>query len=157
MKLFHVVAMARNRVIGKDNKLPWHFSADLKYFKQLTTGSTVIMGRRTFESIGKALPNRQNFVVSRTRAGQSEGLCFFSSIEDAVRSVKTEKAFLIGGANLYAQTMDLVDGIYLTLIHADYDGDAFYPALPGKFSEKSRSKLQDGPTIEVIFYEKDNG
>jgi dihydrofolate reductase len=154
MKLYHVVAMAQNRVIGKDNKLPWHFSADLKYFKQLTTGSTVIMGRKTFESIGKALPNRQNFVVSKTKTGQSADLCFFPSIEEAIRSVKTEKAFIIGGANLYAQTIGLVDGIYLTLIHADYDGDAFYPELPGEFSEKSRSQLQDTPAIEVVCYER---
>ncbi|MFA6599572.1 MAG: dihydrofolate reductase [Candidatus Omnitrophota bacterium] len=154
MKLYHVVAMARARVIGRENRLPWHFAADLKYFKQLTTGSTVVMGRRTFESIGKPLPNRENFVVSRTKTGDGEHLCFFSSIEEALRSVKTEKAFIIGGANLYAQTIDRVDGIYLTRIDADYEGDAFYPELPGNFREQSRNKLQDDPLIEVVYYEK---
>jgi dihydrofolate reductase len=153
MKLYHVVAMAHNRVIGKDNKLPWHFSEDLKHFKQLTTGSTVIMGRKTFESIGKPLPNRQNFVVSRTKTEPSENPRFFGSIQEAVKSVKTEKAFIIGGANLYAQTLELADGIYLTTIDADFDGDAFYPELPGCFKEKNRQKLQDQPGIEVVFYE----
>src|SRR3989338_1905532 len=113
MKLYHVVAMANNRVIGKDNKLPWHFSTDLKFFKQLTTGSTVIMGRKTYESIGKPLPNRENFVLSRNpsyyhsergeesqrsfapaglRMTQNANLRFFSSFEEAVKNIKTENA-----------------------------------------------------------------
>jgi dihydrofolate reductase len=153
MKLYHVVAMARHRVIGKENKLPWHFSADLKHFKQLTTGSTVIMGRKTFESIGKRLPNRQNFVVSRTKTGRVENLVFFSSIEEAMRNVQTDKAFIIGGADLYTQTIDSIDGIFLTTIDADFGGDAFYPELPDYFKEKSREKLQDQPKIEAVFYE----
>ncbi len=175
MKLYHVVAMARNRVIGKDNKLPWHFSADLKNFKKLTTGSTVIMGRKTFESIGKVLPNRENFVLSRNpsfchserseesqrsfapaglRMTQSANLHFFSSFEEAVKKVKTENAYIIGGAELYRQTIDKVDGIYLTRIDADYEGDAFYPEIPGTFDEVDIEVLQDNPKIEVVFYER---
>ena len=153
--IFHVVAMARNRVIGKNNKLPWHFSSDLKHFKELTTGSTVIMGRKTFESIGKPLPNRENFVLSRTQSGSpAPHLYFFNSIETALKNVQTENAFIIGGADLYGQTIDLVDGIYLTRIDADYDGDAHYPEIPECFDEVEIEKIQDDPKIEVVFYEK---
>jgi dihydrofolate reductase len=153
--LFHVVAVARNRVIGKNNKLPWHFSSDLKHFKALTTGSTVIMGRKTFESIGKPLPNRENFVLSRTRSGSpAPHLYFFNSIETALKNVKTENAFIIGGAELYNQTMDKVNGIYLTRIDADYEGDAFYPEIPEGFDEIEIENLQDNPKIEVVLYEK---
>ncbi len=170
MKIYHVVAMARNRVIGKDNKLPWHYSSDLKHFKQLTMGNTVIMGRKTFESIGKPLPGRENFVLSRNRAAgiaaprlsgarndrsnlQIEFFQLFNAIDDAIRSAKNEKIFIIGGAELYRQTIHQVDGIYLTHIDADYEGDAFYPEIPPSFKEKSRTLLQDNPKIEVICYE----
>jgi dihydrofolate reductase len=179
MRLFHVVAMAENRVIGKDNKLPWHYPADLKFFKQLTTGHTIIMGRKTFESIRKPLPNRKNLVLSRQMAEYGENpnndpnqpfgsfskeeiqklvtadnLIFFNSLDAALKEAKDEKVFIIGGANLFEQTMDLVDGIYLTEIHARHEGDTFYPELPKSFQEKSRTKLQDNPLIEVVYYEK---
>ncbi len=152
MKLYHVVAMAKNRVIGKDNKLPWHFSSDLKHFKQLTTGSTVIMGRKTFESIGKPLPNRENIVLSTTPRKNSPGLQFAASLEEALKNVRTFQAYIIGGENLYRQTMDKVDGIYLTNIEGDYEGDAFYPEMPSYFKEKSKTLLQENPKIEMIFY-----
>ncbi len=151
--LFHVVAMAQNKVIGKDNKLPWHFSADLKFFKALTTGHTVIMGRKTFESIGRALPNRENFVISRSPHESSGSLKYFSSIDAAMRAVTTEKAFIIGGAEIYKQTIDKIEGIYQTLIHQDFEGDAYYPGIPAGFHEVSREKLQENPLIEVLFYE----
>src|SRR3989338_10183108 len=128
--LYHVVAMASNRVIGKDNRLPWHFSEDLKRFKKLTMGSTLIMGRKTFESIGaKPLPERENFILSRSASENQneEHLKFFGSHEDALKAVRTEKAFIIGGAEIFRQTIDSADGIYLTLVKAHYEGDAFYP------------------------------
>ena len=162
--LYHVVAMAKNRVIGKNNQLPWHFSEDLKHFKNLTTNSTVIMGRKTFESIGKPLPNRVNFVLTRSKFNQSEpppkddkvqagNLRFFDSFEKAVQQVTTPEAYIIGGANLYEQTIEKVQGIYLTHIEADYEGDAFYPEIPSTFNEKSRHLLAENPRLEVIFYE----
>ncbi len=154
IKIYHVVAMAQNKVIGKDNKLPWHFSADLKFFKALTTGHTVIMGRKTFESIGRALPNRENFVISRTKRENSGSLKNFSSIQEAIQAVTTEKAFIIGGAEIYKQTIDKIEGIYLTLIHQDFVGDAFYPGVPAGFKEVSREKLQENPLIEVISYRR---
>ena len=154
MKLFHVVAMAKNRVIGKDNKLPWHFPEDLKYFKNLTTGSTVIMGRKTYESIGRPLPNRENFVLS-SRPGPEGPVRFFTSLEEAVGNIKTEKAFIIGGGQLYSQTINEVDGIYLTRIGADYEGDAFYPEIPENFEEVEVVGLRESnPRIQAVFYER---
>lgn len=153
MKLYHVVAVSQNNVIGKNNKLPWHFSADLKRFKALTLGHTVIMGRKTFESIGKALPGRENFVLSHTPR-QSPGVQFFTSIEPALAAVKTEKAFIIGGEEVFKQTIGRIDGIYMTRIQASYEGDAFYPALPSSFKEKERELLQENPRIELISLER---
>ena len=151
--LYHVVAMAENRVIGKDHKLPWHFSADLKHFKQLTTGQTVIMGRKTFESIGRPLPNRENFVLSRRKHVNGEHLQFFDTLEKAFLAVTTQHAYIIGGADLFRQTIDGVNGIYLTEIDADYEGDVFYPPVPSYFKEKTRHTIQGSPRIEVVFYE----
>ena len=150
--------MSRDRVIGKDNLLPWHLSEDLKRFKQITMGHTIIMGRKTFDSIGKPLPGRQNFVLTRNSLlphggeGQDEGVRFFHSIDQALRAVKTEKAFVIGGADLYRQTIDRVDGIYMTLVKGDYTGDAFYPEIPKTFQETGRDPSAD-PALEFIFYE----
>lgn len=154
MKLYHIAAMAENRVIGKDNKLPWHFSEDMKFFKQLTSGSTVIMGRKTYDSIGRPLPNRENFVLSRSK-NEKPGVSFFQSLEEALGNVKTEKAFIIGGAELYKHTIDVVDGIYLTRIHKDYEGDAFYPEVPDTFEEVEIEGLREAdPKIDVAFYQR---
>ena len=151
--LFHVVAMARNRVIGKANRLPWHFTSDLKNFKRLTFGNTVLMGRKTFDSIGRPLPGRQNFVLSRSRIAEAANLKFFDSLDRALASVATRHCFIIGGADLFRQTIDRVDGIYLTLIEASYEGGVFYPEIPAVFLEKSRVLLQENPNLYFIFYE----
>jgi dihydrofolate reductase len=153
--LYHIVGVANNRVIGTANKLPWHFSKDLQHFKKMTTGQTVIMGLKTFESLGcKALPNRVNFILDHTGAKPYPDQTFFSTVDEALKNVRTERAFIIGGAQLYRTTIDRVDGIYLTRIHADFQGDVFYPEIPAAFEEKSRSTLQEDPLLEVIFYEK---
>jgi len=153
--LYHVVAMARNRVIGQDNQLPWHFSEDLKYFKTLTSGSTVIMGRKTHESIGRPLPNRQNFVLSRqARQSVHENVRYFASLDEALRSNQTEKCFIIGGGDLFSQSLDRVDGVYLTEIDADFEGDTYYPELPDNFVEASRTRLQESPVLDAVFYKK---
>ena len=166
-KVYHVVATARNRVIGKANKLPWHFSEDLKHFKKLTLGSTVIMGRKTFESIGKPLPGRTNFILSRAQHVYPprfvEGLYptdtshvqVFNSIGNAIGAVRTPNAYIIGGAEIYKDTIRNVDGIYLTRIDADYEGDAFYPEVPDWFEEVEVQGLREkDPKIDVIFYER---
>jgi len=152
--LYHIVAVANHRVIGKGNQLPWHFSKDLQHFKVTTTGQTVIMGLRTFESLGcKPLPGRENFILDRSGQKPYLGQTFFSSLDEALRNVRTEHAFIIGGAELYRTSIDRADGIYLTRIHADYEGDVLYPEIPSFFTEKKRLKLQENPTLEVIYYE----
>ena len=153
--LYHIVAVANNRVIGTGNKLPWHFSKDLQHFKATTLGQTVIMGLKTFESLGcKALPNRTNFILDHTGAKPYPGQIFFSTVDEALKNVRTEHAFIIGGAQLYRTTIDRVDAIYLTRIHEDYEGDVLYPEVPPIFIEKKRLTLQENPTLEVIYYEK---
>ncbi|MFZ5802406.1 MAG: dihydrofolate reductase [Candidatus Omnitrophota bacterium] len=149
-KLYHVVATARGRVIGKENRLPWHFPEDLKYFKQLTLGQTVIMGRKTFESIGKPLPGRENFVLSASFAPRV-GIRVFHDLDSALLAAKTGKVFIIGGASLYASTLERIDGIYLTTIDADYEGDAFYPEIPAHFRQVSSEVLRVSPRLEALF------
>src|SRR3989338_8637191 len=156
MKLYHIVAMSENRVIGRNNQLPWYFAEDLKHFKQVTMGSTVIMGRKTFESIGsKPLPGRENFVLSRWRSAEEhlEHLKFFDSLDKAIKEVRTEKAFIAGGAELYRQTIEMADGIYLTYVKSQFDGDAFYPPIPACFKEISKEPVPGNPHLEFIYYE----
>lgn len=154
--LYHIVAVANNRIIGKGNQLPWHFKNDLQHFKVTTTGQTVIMGLKTFESLGcKPLANRENLILDRSGAKPYPGQKFFSSLDDALREVRTEHAFIIGGAELYRTTIERVDGIYLTRIHADYDGDVFYPEIPPVFKAKKKLTIQEKPLLEVIYYENE--
>jgi dihydrofolate reductase len=125
MKLAIIAAIGKNRVIGKDGKLPWHISADLKRFKKLTTGHTVLMGRRTFESLGRPLPNRRNVVLSSRLISGAET---YVSIPDALKALAPEETvYIIGGARLYAQFLDKADELNLTLVDREVDGDAFFP------------------------------
>jgi dihydrofolate reductase len=125
MKLIIIAAIARNRVIGKDGKLPWHIPEDLARFKQMTTGHTVIMGRRTFDSLANPFPHRTNIVIS---SGVINGVKSFPSLEFALQALKNEKeVFVIGGGRVYADTLKLADELRLTLIDRDVDGDTFFP------------------------------
>lgn len=129
-----IVATAENGVIGKDNQLLWKLSADLKQFRILTTGHSVIMGRKTFESIGRPLPNRTNIVVSRQKdLILPEGVLKVNSLEAAIETAKNysgnEEIFIIGGGNVYEQALKITDKIYLTEVKASIEGDAFFPAL----------------------------
>lgn len=142
MKISLIVAQSKNHVIGKNNKMPWHLPADLKNFKNITMGKPIIMGRRTFESIGKPLPGRRNIVISRDTHLQIAGCDVFHSIEDALSSVKNEsEVMIIGGANLYAQTISCAHTIYLTVIDAEFDGDTFFPALSDGWVLQSEEKF----------------
>lgn len=125
-----IVAVARNGAIGKDNAMPWHLPADLAHFKRTTLGRPVIMGRRTWESLGRALPGRRNLVVSRTPAYQAPGAEVVASLAEAWRAVEgADEAFVIGGARLYAEALPEADRIYLTEIAAEVEADTFFPAL----------------------------
>jgi dihydrofolate reductase len=130
MKISLIVATSQNHVIGKNNQLPWHLPADLKHFKSITMGKPIIMGRKTFESIGKPLPGRRNIVISRDRDLAITSCEVFSSIEDALSAVNnTPEIMIIGGANLYSQLFSRANYIYLTMIDAEFEGDAFFPEL----------------------------
>lgn len=146
--IFHIVAIAENRVIGSKNQLPWHFSEDLKNFKRITTGHPIIMGRATFESIGRPLPHRENIIISKNWRQAPEGCVLVHSPEEALAKIDNRDAFIIGGASIYESTLPLIDGIHLTVIHASYPGDAFYPELPAGFTETSSQVLKEEPLIE---------
>ena len=127
-----LVAASENNVIGKDNKLPWHLPADLKYFKNLTWAMPILMGRKTFESIGKALPGRQSIVITRNNDWQQDGVDAVHSIEEAIakaQSLGAKEIFVIGGAEIFNTALPQADRIYLTRIHHHFEGDAFFPEL----------------------------
>lgn len=127
-KLAIIVAMARNHTIGINNTLPWRIPADLKHFKSLTMGHHLIMGRKTFDSIGKPLPGRISVVVTRNSALNIEGCVMAHSLEDAINACEDDdEIFIVGGAELYALAMPFVDTIYLTEIMQDIAGDAHFP------------------------------
>ena len=126
-----IAAASTNNVIGFDNKLIWNIPKDLKRFKELTQGHSVIMGRKTFESLPSPLPNRRNIVVTRNKDYSPEGIEVFSSIEDAIYVCKDDlQPFIIGGGEIYSQTINLVDKIELTRVYKNYQGDAFFPDIP---------------------------
>lgn len=131
-----IVAVSENGCIGKDNKLPWHFSSDLAWFKELTVGQTVIMGRKTFESIGKPLPDRRNIVITTTKltVDNQSDIFLSNSLDVCWRYLEHNpdvgKVFLIGGVSIFKEALEIVDTIYLTKIPGSYEGDAFFPSWP---------------------------
>lgn len=136
-----ITAMADNRVIGIENRLPWNLPADMKWFRQQTTGKPVLMGRKTYDSIGRPLPNRRNIIISRDPALVIEG-CEVAGSADAALELCREEAevMIIGGASFYEQMLPRADRLYLTLVHANVVGDAYFPAItPGEWHEISRS------------------
>ncbi|MGX9292938.1 type 3 dihydrofolate reductase [Bacillus sp. A015] len=123
-----IVATGKDRVIGQDNQMPWHLPADLAYFKKVTGGRTIVMGRKTFESIGRALPNRRNIVLTTSPSFQREGCEVVHSIADILTIGKNEKElFVIGGSKLYEEMMPYADRLYITHIHHAFEGDRYFP------------------------------
>ncbi|MGZ8217149.1 dihydrofolate reductase [Methylomagnum sp.] len=127
MKLALIVAMGENRVIGVDNRMPWHLSADLKRFRQITLGKPVIMGRRTHESIGRPLPGRKNIVLTTDRNYAAAGCTVVHGLDEALREAVGDEAMVIGGSALYGEFLPRAERLYLTLIHRAFDGDTFFP------------------------------
>ena len=126
-----IAAVSINNVIGNNNKLIWKLSNDLKRFKNLTTNHSVIMGRKTFESLPNPLPNRDNIVITRDTNYSKPNIQVCSSIEDAINLTKTDtQPFIIGGGEIYTQTINIVDRIELTRVHEEFDGDAYFPEIP---------------------------
>ena len=126
-----IVAMAENRVIGAQNRLPWHLPADLAHFKSITTGHPILMGRKTYESIGKPLPNRTNIILTRDPHYRADGCLVVSSIDDALAQATSnqQEIFIIGGAEIYQQLLPRIQRLYITLVHEIFDGDVFFPEL----------------------------
>lgn len=133
MKVSIIVATSLNHAIGKDNQLLWHLPADLKFFKNTTMGCPVIMGRKTFQSIGRTLPGRQNVVITRDKTFNSDNqfdLTVVGSIDEALVKLHSEKeVFILGGGEIYKQSIDSVDTIYLTLVNTSIDGDVYFPEI----------------------------
>jgi dihydrofolate reductase len=139
-----VVAATENHVIGRDNGMPWHLPADLAHFKALTLGHPVLMGRKTFEAIGKPLPGRRNLVLSRAGFTAPAGVEVVASLEEAfARVADLPELMIIGGATLYAQALPLTSTVHLTRLHFTSDGDAFFPELPAtQWREVSRVRRE---------------
>lgn len=154
MRIAMIWAMANNGVIGRQNQLPWHLPNDLKYFKRLTSGKTVIMGRKTYESIGRPLPNRINIVISRADDFHAEGIKVVNSLPAALELAAAEtlisgaeEVIVIGGAEIYNLCLPLAERLYVTLVHADVEGDAHFPEWDRQaYQEVGREDFSaDGP------------
>ena len=150
MNISMIVAMSKNRVIGKDNGMPWHLSDDLKNFKKITIGKTIIMGRRTYDSIGKALPGRKNVILSRSL--KDKNILVFDNLENAlVDAGNKEEIFIIGGQDIYSQTINKANKLYLTTINDEIEGDKFFPHFDNsnwdivdtKYYKKNKNNTHD--------------
>ncbi len=155
-KLCHIVACAKDGVIGKNGTMPWHIPEDLKHFKSVTMGAPVIMGRKTHESIGRALPGRLNIIVTRQMNFQAPGCTIANTIEDALKAVgDAPKAFIIGGAEIYRATQALVDEIWLTEIDLQTEGDAFYDiAQTDCWNREILQKLEATETRPALIFSR---
>ena len=143
-----IAAMADNRIIGKNNQLPWHLPADLKHFKALTTGHPILMGRKTFESIGRPLPNRVNIILTRNPNYTATGCIIVTSIEAALNA--HNELFVIGGADVYRECLPHVQHLYLTIVHHHFDGDTYFPELNMHEWQES-SRIRHEPDAENAY------
>ena len=166
MQLAVIVAAAENGVIGRNNGLPWHLSEDLRYFKHVTMGKPIVMGRKTYESIGRALPGRTNIVISRNRDFRADGVRTVTTLAAALELAQAlavidgcEELVVIGGAQIYTEAMPLADRLYLTEVHAEVEGDTFLPAIDWSgWREVSRERHQAVPPnsydYSLVVYER---
>ncbi|MDA5193411.1 dihydrofolate reductase [Govanella unica] len=160
-----IVAVASNRVIGLDNKMPWHLPADLKYFRAVTMGKPVLMGRKTFQSIGRPLPGRDNIVITRSADWQAEGVSTAQSLEAAIAAGKNaaeargvDEIMIIGGAQIYALALPLTDRLYVTEVTLTPEGDSYFPPLdPAVWQETAREDHVaegDRPAHSFLIYDR---
>jgi len=154
-----IVAMGENRVIGVNNHLPWSIPEDLKRFKRITSGHPIVMGRKTFESIGRPLPQRTNIIVSRQKDYRAEGGVVCASLAQALdwarQAPGSEEVFVIGGAEIFREALPITGRIYLTEVHWPFEGDTFFPVFPeGDFQESSREKISDSPPSVLRILER---
>jgi dihydrofolate reductase len=144
-----IVAMSLNRVIGKDNRLPWHIPEDLRWFKKLTTGNVIIMGRKTWESIGRPLPNRESVVVTRSE-NEIPGVRTVRSLDEIDPARAAREYFVIGGAELFQSALRLCSDIYLTLVKREVEGDVFLPLFEEEFT--LLETLEERPEFSILHY-----
>ncbi len=150
-----IAAMAENRVIGSKGVIPWHLPADLRHFRELTTGHPVIMGRTTFASIGHPLPDRRCIVLSRNPTFRPDGVEVFPSMEEALATCTgAEEVFIGGGGEVYRAVLHLADRIYLTIVHREYEGDTLLPAIPPEFKEIEREEVAGSPSFSWLVLER---
>jgi dihydrofolate reductase len=152
-----IVAVSKNNAIGKNNALLWNIPEDLKHFKEVTSGHTIIMGRKTFESIGHPLPNRRNIVITRDDSYTHDGIEVFNSLIRALDACKYEdEVFIIGGGEIYKQALPLVDKLYVTHVEKEFEADTFFPKIsPDEWTEISNeTHLDINPPYRFTVYEK---
>lgn len=159
MMISMIAAMAEQRVIGKDNQMPWHLPADFAWFKRCTLGKPVIMGRKTYQSIGRPLPGRHNIVISRDANLQIEGGDVVTSIDAALaKAGAVDEIMIIGGGSLYAACLPLADKLYLTQIHADLEGDTQFPEWGSEWLECYRehyaADLNNAYAMDFVIYQR---
>ena len=156
-RVYLVAAVAANGVIGVDGRLPWQLPEDLKHFKKLTLGHPVIMGRRTWESLGKALPGRENIVVTRQTGYEAPDAAVANSLQGALALCAGESvAFVIGGTSLFEESLPVADGLVLTEIHRDYPGDTWFPRYDRsrwRESQRENHVAADGTKFDFVLYE----
>lgn len=150
-----IAAMDENRVIGRGNRLPWHLPVDLRRFRRLTLGHPIIMGRKTYESIGKPLDGRKNIVITRQAGYRASGCIVVHDLRSAFAACgDAEEAFVLGGETLFRDVMPLADKVYLTVVRTRVEGDARFPAIPDKLELISREDAQDVFPLEFLLYER---
>lgn len=154
-----LVAYDLNQVIGIDNKMPWHIPEELKYFKKVTMGKSMVMGRKTFESIGRPLPGRLNIIVTRNEDYKAEGAEVFHDLQKAIErgEAYSDEVVIIGGAEIFKLTMDIADRLYITIIRKEYEGDTFFPEIDSSWKLVSQSADQfteDGIPYSYLVYDK---
>jgi dihydrofolate reductase len=156
MEIIVIAAMAANRVIGNEGKIPWHLPEDLHHFKQTTMGHPLVMGRKTFESIGAALPGRRTVVISRDQTGPAPGCDTVASLEEALRLLENEeKVFVAGGGEVYQQALPLADAVVLTVLDQSYCGDTYFPELSEEsFCLQEERKLAGRPDCTVKIFKR---
>ena len=155
MKISIIVAKASNHVIGLNNEIPWHLSADLKKFKKITMGHPILMGRKTYESIGRPLPGRRNIIISRNVDYEQTGCLVFNQVEEAVNACQKqgeEELFVIGGASLYEEMLPKANRLYLTQIHKEFEGDTFFPYINEQdWKEVARENVDSDKTVDFKY------
>ena len=150
-----IAAMAENRVIGRDNAIPWDLPADRKRFRELTLGHPVIMGRKTFESLAGPLPGRKNIIITRQTDYRPQGCSVAHNLAAALALAgEADEVFICGGGEVYREALPIADRIYLTIIHRAFAGDSRFPEIPGQFVEVERKTVTDDVAYSFVFFSK---